>query len=167
MLLHCKNKATKHYFGITNDQISSERVWGVSSAICQGMLLNEQSSDWWLKTSWRSCGVTVITPFRYYKWLRLQWESVEVSLVQVMACRLFGAKPLPEPIEGPVIWNVMTAMLHHCNNNATKRDFGIINDYISNVRVWRFALLLARTCYWTNSRVTGDWKHHDAHVASL
>ena len=35
------------------------------------------------------------------------------------------------------------------------------------VRVWKFALLLARTCYWTNSRVTGDWKHHDAHVAAL
>ena len=83
------------------------------------MLLNEQSSDWWLETSWRSCGVTVITtPFRYHKWLRLQWESVEVSLVQLMACRLFGAKPLPEPVEGPVIWNVMTAKLRPCNNNA-------------------------------------------------
>ena len=83
------------------------------------MLLNKQSSDWWLETSWRSCGVTVITtPFRYYKWLRLQWESVEVSLVEVMDCRLFGAKPLPEPVEGPVIWNVMMAKLRPCNNNA-------------------------------------------------
>ena len=83
------------------------------------MLLNKQSSDWWLETSWRSCGVTVITtPLRYYKWLRLQWESVEVSLVQVMACRLFGTKPLPEPVEGPVIWIVMTAKLRPCNNNA-------------------------------------------------
>ena len=83
------------------------------------MLLNKQSSDWWLETSWRSCGVTVITtPFRYYKWLRLQWESVDVSLVQVMACRLFGTKPLPEPVEGPVIWIVMTAKLRPCNNNA-------------------------------------------------
>ena len=50
--------------------------------------------------------------------LRLQCESVEVSLVQVMACRLFGAKPLPEPVEGPVIWKAMTAMLRPCNNNA-------------------------------------------------
>ena len=146
---------------------SPVRECGISSAISQGMLLNKQSCDWWLET-WRSYGVTVITtPFRYYKWLRLQWESVEVSLVQVMACRLFGAKPLPEPVEGPVIWNVMTAMLRHCNNYATKRDFGITNDYISNERVWRFALLLARTCYWINSRTTGDWKHHDAHVVSL
>ena len=64
-------------------------------------------------------------------------------------CRLFGVKPLPEPVEGPVIWNVMTAILRHCNNNATKRDFGITNDYISNERVRRFALLLARICYWT------------------
>ena len=68
------------------------------------------------------------SPFRYYKWLRLQWESVDVSLAQVMACRLFGAKPLPEPVEGPVIWNVMTAMLRHCNDNATKRDFVITDD---------------------------------------
>ena len=91
----------------------------VCFVISQDILLNKQSSDWWLETSWRSCGVTVITtPFRYYKWLRFQWESVEVSLVQVMACRLFGAKPLPEPVEGPVIWNVMTAMLRPCNNNA-------------------------------------------------
>ena len=35
-----------------------------------------------------------------------------------------GAKPLPEQVERPVIWNVMTAMLRHCNNKATKRDFG-------------------------------------------
>ena len=40
-----------------------------------------------------------------------------------MACclaapSLVGAKPLPEQVEGPVIWNVMTAMLRHCNNNA-------------------------------------------------
>ena len=108
------------------------------------MLLNEQSSDGWLGTSWRSVGITVITtPFRYYKWLHLQSEIVDVSLVQVIACRLFGAKPLPEPVERPVIWNVMTAMLRHCNNKAAKRDFGITNDYISNGRVWRFALLLA------------------------
>ena len=108
------------------------------------MLLNEQSSDWWLESSWRSCGVIVITaPFRYYKWLRLQWEGVDVSLDQVMACRLFGAKPLSEPIEEPVIWNVMTAMLRHCNNKATKRDFGITNDHISNDRVRRVALLWA------------------------
>ena len=32
--------------------------------------------------------------------------------------------------------------LRHCNNNATKCDFGITNDYNSNERVWRFALLL-------------------------
>ena len=148
---------------------SQVRECGGCSAISQGMLLNEQSSNWGLETSCRSCGVTVITtPFRYYKWLRLQWESVDVSLVQVMACRLFGAKPLPEPVKEPVIWNVMTAMLHHCNNNATKCDFGITNDYISNERLCKFALLsLASTRYWTNSRATGGWKHQDAHVSSL
>ena len=84
-----------------------------------------------------------------------------------MACRLFGAKPFPKPVEGPVIWNVMTAMFRHCNDNATKRDFVITYDYISNERLWRFALLFAMTCYWTNSRATGDSKQQDVHVASL
>ena len=59
-----------------------------------------------------------------------------------MACRLFGANPLSEPVGWPVIWNVMTAMLRHCNNKATQRDFGFTNDFISNERVWGFALLL-------------------------
>ena len=50
-----------------------------------------------------------------------------------MACclaapSLFGDKPLPEQVEGPVIWNVMTAMLRDCKNNATERDFDITND---------------------------------------
>ena len=50
-----------------------------------------------------------------------------------MACclaapSLLGAKPLPEQVEGLVIWNVMTAMLRHCKNKATKRDFGVTND---------------------------------------
>ena len=33
--------------------------------------------------------------------------------------------------------------------------------------MWGFALLLARACCWKNSRATGDWKHHGAHLASL
>ena len=51
----------------------------VCFVISQDMLLNKQSSDWWLETSRRSNGVTVITtPFRYYRWLRLQWESADI-----------------------------------------------------------------------------------------
>ena len=59
----------------------------------------------------------------------------DIDLVQIgsgnewlVAWRRQGAKPLPEQVEGPVIWSVMTAMLHHCKNKATKRDFGITND---------------------------------------
>ena len=82
-------------------------IWGPRQLPVSRLRLSGQSGP---PTS--SCGVTVITTsFRYYKRLRLQWESVDVSLVQVMACRLFGAKPLTELAEGPVIWNVMTAML--------------------------------------------------------
>ena len=107
------------------------------------MLLNKQSNDWWLETSWRSCGVTVITTqFQCYKWLRLQWESVEVSLVQVMACRLFGAKPLPEPVEGPVIWNAMTATLRPCNNNAV---ITVITTRVVFIQIAKCADRRART----------------------
>ena len=45
-------------------------------------------------------------------------------------------------VERPVIWNVMTVMWHFCINQATKRDFGITTEYISNERVWIFPLLL-------------------------
>ena len=107
------------------------------------MLLNKQSNDWWFETPWRSCGVTVITtPFRYYKWLRLQWESVDVSLVQVMACRLFDTKPLTEPVERPVIWNVMTAMLRPCNNNAV---ITVITTQVVFVQIAKCADRRART----------------------
>ena len=119
------------------------------------MLLNKQSSDWWLETSRRSCGVTVITtPFRYYKWLRLQWQSVEVSLVQVMACRLFGAKPLPEPVEGPVIWNAMTAMLRPCNNNAV---ITVITTRVVFIQIAKCADRRARTMRHAGSETCFVW----------
>ena len=142
MLRHCYNNATKRDLGITNDYISNDSV-EVCFVISQDMLLNKQSSDWWLETSWRSCGVTVkTTPFQYYKWLRLQWESVGVSLVQVMACRLFGAKPIPEPVEGPVIWNVMTAKLRPCNNNAV---ITVITTRVVFIQIAKCADRRART----------------------
>ena len=128
---------------------------GVSSAISQGMLLNKQSSDWWLETSWPSCGVTVITtPFRCYKWLRLHWESVEVSLVQVMACRLFGAKPLSEPTEGPVIWNAMTDMLSPCNNNAV---ITVITTRVVFIQIAKCADRRARTMGHAGSETCFVW----------
>ena len=106
------------------------------------MLLNKQSNNWWLKTPWHSYGVTVTTQFRFYKWLRLQRESVEVSLVQVMACRLFSAKPFPEPVEGPVIWNVMTTMLRPCNHNAV---ITVITTRVMFIQIAKCANRRART----------------------
>ena len=35
-------------------------------------------------------------------------------------------------IDEQVISNAMTVLLRHCRNNATKRDLGITNYYISN-----------------------------------
>ena len=79
MLRHCNNNATKRDFDITNDYISNENVEDCF-VITQDMLLNKLSSDWWLETSRRSCGITVMTtPFRYYRWLSLQWESADIS----------------------------------------------------------------------------------------
>ena len=133
-------KTRFRYYKWINIQWESVEVCFV---ISQDMLLNKQSSDWWLETSWRSCGVTVITtPFRYDKWLCLQWESVEVSLVQVMACRLFGAKLLPEPVEGPVIWNVMTAKLRPCNSNAV---ITVITTRVVFIQIAKCADRRART----------------------
>ena len=40
-----------------------------------------------------------------------------------------------QEVERPVIWNVMTIMWRHCNNNASKGDFGITNDYVSSKRI--------------------------------
>ena len=63
------------------------------------------------------CGI--MTPYNY------------IDLVKncsLAAPSLFGAKPVPEQVDGLVIWNVMTAMLRHCKSKATKRDFGITDD---------------------------------------
>ena len=109
-----------------------------------GHAIEQTVEDWWLETSWRSCGVTVITTqFRCCKWLRPQWGSEEVSLVQVMACRLFGAKPLPEPVEGPVIWNAMTAMLLPCNNYAVITV--ITTRVVFHIQIAKCAYRRART----------------------
>ena len=67
-----------------------------------------------------------------------------------------------QEVERPMIWNVVTIMWGHCNNNATKGGFGITNEI-----VWRSRLLLARTCCWTNSQAVCDVKYRNAHAASL
>ena len=37
-----------------------------------------------------------------------------------------------QEVDRPVIWNAMTLMWRHCNNNVSKRDFGIANDFVPN-----------------------------------
>ena len=100
---------------------------------------------------WRHCKKT---QFQCYKWLRLQWESVEVSLVQVMACRLFGALPLPEPVEGPVIWNAMTATLRPCNNNAV---ITVITTRVVFIQIAKCADRRARTIGHAGSETCFVW----------
>ena len=55
-------------------------------------LLNTLTGSWWFATLWPSC-FNSSTPSAAYM---CRWT--ESALVQVMACRLFGAKPLPEPM---------------------------------------------------------------------
>ena len=48
-------------------------------------------------------------------------------------------------------------------NIMTKlQNADITNDYVSNERVLVFPLLLARICRWTNNRLAGNLKQHDA-----
>ena len=58
-------------------------------------------------------------------------SSVRVSMVPLLLHRTCCWKT----VEWPVIWNAITVMLRHSNDNATKRDFGTTNDYIFK-RVW-------------------------------
>ena len=37
-----------------------------------------------------------------------------------------------QEVEQPVIWNVMSLMWCLCNNNVSKRDVGITNDFVLN-----------------------------------
>ena len=95
------NNATKRDFGITNDYIPKWESVVVCFVINRDMLLNKQSSDWWLETSWRSCGVTVIkTPFRYHSYVYIymyivfsflwnsNWFTIMLSIVYNYACHL-------------------------------------------------------------------------------
>ena len=110
------------------------------------MLLNKQSSDWWLKTSWLSCGVTVIiTQFRYYKWLRLQWESTDVSCATSKG----------------ILW------LCRCKNNAIKHNCNDTNDYVSNYRVSMSLLVPARTCFWATCQEVGYLGRHGTRSCSV
>ena len=122
MLCHCNNYATKLDFGITNDYISNESV-DVCSVISQGMLLNKQSSDWWVETSRRSCGVNVITtPFPYYRWLRLEWERADVSFA-ISKGILLNNSQVAECSETSWRSGCVTVIKH---------NFDITNDYVSN-----------------------------------
>ena len=149
MWCQCINNASNGGFGVTNDYVSSVRVYMVP------LLLN------------RTCC----------------WKTVE----------------------WPVIWNAMTVMLRHSNDNATKRDFGTTIDYIFNksggvlllgyetpwffccvtvitilpnaisviqminspIREFRCFFISAKICCWVNCQRVSDLGRHYAHVASL
>ena len=71
-----------------------------------------------------------------------------------MACRLFGAKPLHEPVEGPVIWNAMTAMLRPCNNNAV---ITVITTRVVFIQIAKCADCRARTMGHAGSETCFVW----------
>ena len=156
-------------------------AWRCQSCSALSHYLNKLKGRWF-ETSWRPCCVTVKTmlPLR---WRHNDYDSV--SNHQPHGCllnRLFGhrskktsklrvtglcAGNSPGPVNSPHKGPVTRKMFPFDYVIMTKRDFGTTNNWIPSERVWGLALILARACCWTNSRVTGDWKHHDAHVASL
>ena len=163
------------------------KLWLMLS-LCEDILLNKKLSGRWFETSWRSYNVTVITMLQ--KAVSVLQLITSPARECIMFSLLLARTCCWKTVEWPVIWNVMTAMLRHCNNIATKRDFAITNDFISNERAWRFPLLissgiihykdyvsrervwmflllLARACCWTIIRWDADLGRHNAHVASL
>ena len=68
------------------------------SLICPWKKNSKQSRRWWFETPlcslWRQC----LNPLRPSDAYMHRWNGS--SLVQIMACRLFGAKPLSEPMLG-------------------------------------------------------------------
>ena len=66
--------------------------------------MNNQSSGRWFEITWYSCDILVIycrkdiNSFHHSAAYTRQW--MESKLVQIMACCLFGAKPLTKPMQG-------------------------------------------------------------------
>ena len=55
-----------------------------------------------------------------WDWIKamLTHQRTGSALVQVMACRLFGAKPLPEPMLGIIIWTPRKKIQWKSNRNS-------------------------------------------------
>ena len=94
------------------------------------MVLNKKSISPWFWTSWRPCGVTVITMLH---------NAISVSQMILFPIKMRGNLFCSESwhaaeqiVKRTVIWGTMALMWSYCNDNAAKRDFGITNDYVSN-----------------------------------
>ena len=93
----------------------------VSFAISQDMPFNKQSSGWGFDTSWRSCGVTVITMLQ---------NAISVSQIISSPIKVFGDFFCSHPwhaveqiVNRTVISDAMMLVCRHCNDNVAKRDF--------------------------------------------
>ena len=83
------------------------------------------------------------------------------SLVQIMAWRRSGDKPL----SGPMMVRLPT---HICVTRPQWVKRGAIGDWrILVTKVMLFSLIKAWGSCWTSSQVTGDLRRHGAHVAPL
>ena len=51
-------------------------------------------------------------------------------------------------VKRTVIWDAMALMWIHCNYNVAKRDFGITNDFVSKLGIWKIPLLSLMACCW-------------------
>ena len=81
----------------------------------------QQTIRWGFDTSWRSCGVTVITILQNAIWV-LQMISSSIKVLGYFFCSQSW-----HAIEQIVKWTVtsgaMMLVCHHCNDNVAKRDF--------------------------------------------
>ena len=111
-------------WGIHRSQIASHH-WGPVMQFFDNFivvnfnkLLNKQSSDLWLLSihvtslPWQtdnSLSRTLVLVRCYFELTYWGWEThICVSiLLQIMVCRLFGAKPLPEPVMTYSEWDHM------------------------------------------------------------
>ena len=116
----CNDNAAKRDFGITNDCLQSESV-DVSFAFSEDMLFNKQSSGWGFDTSWRSCGVTVITILQNAISV-LQMISSSIKVLGYFFCSQ-SWHAIEQIVKWTVTLGAMMLVCRHCNNNVAKGDF--------------------------------------------
>ena len=89
-------------------------------------------------------------------------QQIGSVLIQIMACRLFGAKPLSEPSWVIVIWTFRNKLQWNCNQNT---NFFIHENASKNIVCEMVAILSMGR--WVNKLRLGDTYMHQWTGSSL